>query len=64
MKKLRIMLAVAACKLSRKAIRMLGRGGTDMPGRIAVKIYPELLKELSKDVTVYIVTGTNGKTTS
>ena len=64
MKKLRIMLAVAACKLSRKVIRMLGRGGTDMPGRIAVKIYPELLKELSKDVTVYIVTGTNGKTTS
>lgn len=64
MKKLRIMLAVGACKLSRKLIRMLGRGGTDMPGRIAVKIYPELLKELSKDVTVYIVTGTNGKTTS
>lgn len=58
------MLAVAACKLSRKMIRMLGKGGTDMPGRIAVKIYPELLKELSKDVTVFIVTGTNGKTTS
>lgn len=64
MSKLKISMAIAACKSSRALIRMLGRGGTDMPGRIAMKICPDLLKELSRDVTTYIVTGTNGKTTS
>ena len=35
-----------------------------MPGRIALKIYPELLSLLAKDVRTVAVTGTNGKTTS
>ena len=52
------------CKFSRYAIRKLGRGGTDMPGRIALKICPDLLGRLAKDVTTVIVTGTNGKTTT
>ncbi|MDD6023132.1 MAG: MurT ligase domain-containing protein [Oscillospiraceae bacterium] len=52
------------CKFSRFAIRKLGRGGTDMPGRIALKICPDLLGRLAKDVTTVIVTGTNGKTTT
>ncbi|MCQ2420380.1 MAG: MurT ligase domain-containing protein [Clostridia bacterium] len=62
--KLKVMLAVAACKCSRFAIRLLGRGGTDLPGRIALKICPNLLGELAKNVTTLIVTGTNGKTTT
>lgn len=33
-------------------------------GRLALKICPDLLKYLAKDVTTLIVTGTNGKTTS
>ena len=61
---LRVFLAVSAVKLSRLAIRLLGRGGTAMPGRIALKICPELLATLSKNVKVVAVTGTNGKTTS
>ena len=64
MKKVKICLAIAACKLSRKLIRMVGRGGTDMPGKIAMKFCPDLLKYLAEDVEVLIVTGTNGKTTS
>lgn len=64
MKKLRIALAVMACKLSRKLIRLLGRGGTDFPGRLAMKICPDLLGILAKNVTTVIVTGTNGKTTT
>jgi UDP-N-acetylmuramyl tripeptide synthase len=35
-----------------------------MPGRIALRIYPNLLAVLSKSVKVVAVTGTNGKTTS
>ncbi len=61
---LRVMAAVAACKLSRFAIRLLGRGGTDFPGRVALKICPNLLGTLAKGVETVIVTGTNGKTTS
>lgn len=62
--KIRVFLAVAACKMSRVLIRLLGRGGTDFPGRIALKICPDLLKYLSKNVVTILVTGTNGKTTS
>ena len=62
--KLKVLMAVLACKLSRVAIRLLGRGGTDFPGRIALKICPNLLGELAKNVTTVIVTGTNGKTTT
>lgn len=56
--------AIAVCKLLRLLSRLLHRGGTAMPGRIALKICPELLGILSKDVKTVAVTGTNGKTTS
>ena len=62
--RLRTSIAVAACKLARFGLRKLGRGGTDFPGRIALKLCPDLLGRLAKDVTVVIVTGTNGKTTT
>ena len=64
MKKIKVFFAVLACKLARTAIRLLGRGGTDFPGRLALKICPDLLGELAKTVTTVIVTGTNGKTTT
>ena len=64
MKQLRVFLAVLACKLCRFLIRLLGRGGTDFPGRVALKICPSLLGTLAKNVTTVIVTGTNGKTTT
>ena len=62
--KLKVMLSVFACKLSRFAIRLLGRGGTDFPGRVALKLCPTVLGDLAKNVTTIIVTGTNGKTTT
>ena len=43
---------------------MLGRGGTDLPGRVALKLCPGVLETLAKTVTTIIVTGTNGKTTT
>ena len=61
---LRIVLAISACKLTRFVIRALGRGGTALPGKIAIKICPDLLKRLAKDVECVAITGTNGKTTS
>lgn len=62
--KIKVFLAVTACKLTIKLLRLLGRGGTAIPGKIAIRICPDLLRYLAKDVKCVIVTGTNGKTTS
>ena len=50
-------------RLIRFALRRLGRGGTNLPGTIALKLCPSIIGRLSKGVTVILVTGTNGKTT-
>lgn len=57
-------LAILAGKTSKRLLRILGRGGTTLPGRIAIKISPALLGYLAQDVRCVVVTGTNGKTTS
>ena len=61
---LRAYIAIFVCKLLRGFSRIVHRGGTAMPGRIALKICPELLGLLAKGVKTVAVTGTNGKTTS
>ncbi len=61
---MRDFLATALCKATRTALRITNRGGTALPGRLAMKVSPEILKSLGKDVEVLLVTGTNGKTTS
>ena len=61
---LNVFFAVAACKLTRLALRLLKRGGTALPGKVALKLCPSLLGVLSRGVRVIAVTGTNGKTTS
>ena len=60
----RAILAILLCKALRLVSRILHRGGTAMPGRFALKVCPELLKLLAKDVQSVAITGTNGKTTS
>lgn len=57
-------LAVLAAKGISKGLRLLGRGATTLPGRTALKIYPQILAELSKDRNIIVLTGTNGKTTT
>ena len=61
---IRVSISVLACKFCRFAIRLLGRGGTDFPGRVALKLCPDALGYLAKNVTTILVTGTNGKTTT
>ena len=39
-------------------------GGTNLPGQIALKLRPNILKRLVKGYRVILVTGTNGKTTT
>ena len=62
--KIRTFFAVLLCKLARVLLRLLRRGGTAFPGRVALKVYPQVLGVLSQGVRVILVTGTNGKTTS
>ena len=61
---IRVTLSILACKFCRTGLRLLGRGGTDLPGRVALKLCPGVLEKLAKNVTTIIVTGTNGKTTT
>ena len=61
---LRAILAILLCKTLRLVSRLLHRGGTAMPGRWALKLCPNLLQLLAKDVKSVAITGTNGKTTS
>ena len=64
MAKIKSAVAIEASKLATWGLRKLGRGGTNLPGRIAKRIDPQILASFAKDLTVIIVTGTNGKTTT
>ncbi len=46
--------------------RLLGRGGTTLPGRLAIRIKPDLAELLAGQLLkgALVVTGTNGKTTT
>ena len=57
-------LSVASCKLTRAVLRKTGRGGTALPGTIAMKISRNILSVPAKDMEIVVVTGTNGKTTT
>ena len=59
MNRVRIFFAVLVCKLSRALIRLLGRGGTAFPGRMALKICPDVLGALSEGVRTILITGTS-----
>lgn len=60
---MKILIAVIIGKFLRFLCRILRRGGTGLPGRIALKICPNLLQVLSRNVQCVVVSGTNGKTT-
>ena len=60
----RAILAILVCKALRFISRVLRRGGTAMPGRVALRICPTLLARLARGVKTVAITGTNGKTTS
>ena len=61
---IRTIAAGIVCKGSYRLLRMMGRGATSLPGKLALKIDPNYLKTLSAGVKTVVLTGTNGKTTS
>jgi UDP-N-acetylmuramyl tripeptide synthase len=63
---LRTLLAVWTGKGVVTSTRLLGRGGTTLPGTVARRLAPDVLRQLSAQPNqgVIAVTGTNGKTTT
>ena len=62
--KVKTFLSILICRITYFFLKITGRGGTTLPGRMALKIKPDILKDVSKNVKIVLVTGTNGKTTS
>ena len=58
----RTRLATFVGRTTQAILRKLSNGGTSFPGKLATKIDPNILSELSKEYEVIIITGTNGKT--
>lgn len=56
--------AVWAGKITTKILKLTGSGGTSLPGKVVLKLCPDILGHLAKDMKVICVTGTNGKTTT
>jgi len=61
---IRLIFTIIVTKLLILALRILKRGETSLPGKVAYKIYPDIIKVISKDFKIIMVTGTNGKTTT
>ena len=61
---LKTSVAIAACKATHRAMRLMGRTARALPGKIALKIDGDLIGELSRGHKTIVITGTNGKTTT
>lgn len=57
-------IALIIAKAAEKILKLLKKGATTLPGRLALFVKKDILIRLSKGVRVVMVTGTNGKTTS
>ncbi|KZX12135.1 MurT ligase domain-containing protein [Methanobrevibacter filiformis] len=65
MNKLRFTFSIFIGKLAFLGLKLLKKQGTALPGKIALKIYPNILKYMgNKCDKIVIITGTNGKTTT
>ncbi len=62
--KLRKILAILTAKSLILGLRLLKRGGTTLPGKVALKLCPGVLSSIANNFKVVMVTGTNGKTTT
>ena len=60
----RAIIAIAVCKLLRKGLRIAGHGGTNLPGKVALRLCPNILTLTAAGIRTVIVSGTNGKTTT
>ena len=62
--KFRTFFSIIVSRSSLFILKTFFKSGTSLPGKLALKLDPSILKYLSKHYNVIIVTGTNGKTTT
>lgn len=62
-KNFKFYIVLYLAKLSRIALKIIGRDATYFPGKLAVTLCPDFLGRIDKPKTIIGVTGTNGKTT-
>lgn len=62
-KNFKFYIVLYIAKLSRIALKLIGRDATYFPGKLAVTLCPDFLGRIDKPKTIIGVTGTNGKTT-
>lgn len=56
--------AKAAALITKGILRVMGRGATTMPGKVAIKLCPDIISKCARGKKIITVTGTNGKTTT
>lgn len=61
---IRLAAAIFLCKACRAVLRLFRRGGTSLPGKIALAVCPDVLRRCSCGMKIILVSGTNGKTTT
>ena len=60
---MRKFLAIVLCKLGRFAGRLVGKGSS-LPGKLALKVCPDILSRVRLPEHIIAVTGSNGKTST
>ncbi len=53
---LKLTFTIMVTKLLIFLLRLLKRGGTTLPGKVAQKIFPGIIKYISKDLKIIMVT--------
>ena len=56
--------AKAAARITKSGLRLMGRGATTLPGKVAIKMCPDIISKCAKGKKIITITGTNGKTTT
>ncbi|WP_291637594.1 Mur ligase family protein [Clostridium sp.] len=62
--KIQSLLSILASKFIMKLSKLSFGGGTNFPGKIALKLDKDILKTIAASYDVILITGTNGKTTT
>ena len=60
---MRMLLAIVLCKLGRAVGKLVGKGSS-LPGKLALKICPDVLRRVRLPTHIIAVTGSNGKTST
>lgn len=62
--KLKSLISLITSKVIIKLSRLFFKGGSNFPGKLALKIEPNILSVIARNYEVVLITGTNGKTTT